>query len=95
MIINASIQVVPLGLEKSDSYPLIDGIISDIQNSGMKCIVGAFETVLEGPYEQVQNLIRNLQDKCFKNKECQFLVYTKLQFCGGKDILLEDKKLDR
>ena len=90
MIINASIQVVPL-TKIEEAIPIIDKAISLIQNSGLKYSVGAFETTLEGEYEKVQNLLRNIEDFCYSKKDIQFLVYTKLHICGGENITVESK----
>src|SRR5689334_19291677 len=90
MIINATIQVVPLA-KPEDAFPRIDKVISLIQNSGLKYSIGAFETFIEGEYEPVQQLLRQISDHCNAQKETQFLIYTKLHICGSQNILSEDK----
>lgn len=90
MTVNAAIQVVPL-TAKEQAFPVIDEAIAFIQQSGIKYTVGPFETFLEGEYEEVQALIRRIEDFCYSKKEVQFLVYTKLHLCGGADVLSEDK----
>ncbi len=90
MIINATIQVIPLSAV-TEALPIVDEAIALIQQSGISYTVGAFETTLEGEYEAVQQLIRQVEDFCYNNKQRQFLVYTKLHICGGTDILAGDK----
>jgi len=90
MIVNASIQVVPL-TEIENAIPLIDKAIAIIQQSNINYTVGAFETTLEGEYEDVQKLIKQVEDLCYSQKEIQFLVYKKLHVCGGNDILISGK----
>ena len=90
MLINATIQVVPL-LGTPASFPVIDNAIALIQQSGVKYSVGAFETTLEGEYETVQALIKQVCDFCYAQKEVQFLLYTKYHLSGGTDILAENK----
>lgn len=90
MIINATIQVVPL-TKIDEAFPVIDKAILMIQNSGLKYSVCAFETILEGEYESVQQLLRQVQDFCYSQKEIQFLIYTKYHVCGGENILAENK----
>ncbi len=89
MIVNAAIQVVPL--RREDALNLVDGAIALIQNSGLKYTVGPFETLIEGEYEAVQKLLRQIEDSCYNQKEVQFLVYSKLHLCGGMDIYEESK----
>jgi len=90
MIINASIQVIPL-THIETAFPVVDKAIALIQQSGLKYTVGAFETTIEGEYEPVQQLIKKVEDFCYAQKELQFLVYKKLHVCGGEDILAESK----
>ena len=90
MIINASIQVIPL-TQISEAFPIVDKAIELIQASGLKYSVGPFETLIEGEYEKVQAILRQVEDSCYAQKEMQFLVYSKLHVCGGMDIYEESK----
>lgn len=90
MLVNASLQVVPIAEEK-DAYPIVDQAIAIIQQSGLKYRVGAFATDIEGPYEAVQALLRRVEDFCYSQTQHQFLVYTKLHLSGGKDISIAGK----
>ncbi len=90
MLINASVQVVPIADEKL-AIPVIDEAIAIIQQSGLKYNVGAFATDIEGPYEHVQGLLRQVEDFCYSRPEHQFLVYTKLHLSGGRDISIGSK----
>lgn len=90
MLINASVQVVPIAQEK-EALPVVDQAIALIQQSGLKYRVGAFATDIEGPYEAVQDLLRRVEDFCYNQREHQFLVYTKLHLSGGRDITIAGK----
>ena len=90
MLINATIQVVPL-CAIENAFPIVDKAIEIIKQSGIHYSVGAFETMLEGEYEPVQQLLRQLEDFCYTQKEFQFLIYSKLHLCGSVNILAENK----
>ncbi|OEK00509.1 hypothetical protein BFP97_02840 [Roseivirga sp. 4D4] len=60
--INLGIQVVPI-LDSASSYPIIDSCIELIQQSGIKHQVTPFETVLEGPYKEVMQLVDDIFTK--------------------------------
>lgn len=90
MIINASIQVVPI-TKAEEAFPVIDQAIALIQQSGLKYTVGAFATELEGEYNDVHALLKQISDFCYSQTDLQFLVYTKLHLSGGQDILAADK----
>lgn len=90
MVINASIQVVPL-IKIEEAFAIVDKAIALIQQSGLSYTVGAFETTIEGEYEPVQQLIRQVEDFCYSQQQVQFLVYKKLHVHGGSHIYALDK----
>ncbi|MFN8285809.1 MAG: thiamine-binding protein [Chitinophagales bacterium] len=90
MLINASIQVVPI-TEESKALPVIDGAIALIQQSGLKYAVGAFATDIEGEYEEVQALLRKVEDYCYAKTDCPVLVYTKVHLQAGVDVTIAGK----
>ncbi len=90
MLINASIQVVPVTNEK-DALPLIDEAIAIIQSSGLKYVVGAFATDIEGEYEEVQALLRRVEDFCYSQAAFPLLVYTKLHLQSGVNVTIDGK----
>lgn len=89
---NAAIQVVPLA-DIDTALPLIDKAIELICNSGLATEVTAFETVVEGEFDTVQQLIHDIHRFCYENGNHQFLVFTKMHVCGSKDITTEQKVL--
>ena len=60
-IINASIQIVPIVLDKHP-YEWVDEAIAVIQRSGIKYEVSPFATVLEGTYEEVIKVIHEVNE---------------------------------
>ena len=57
--VNASIQLVPMD-EPANAMPLIDEAIGLLRQSGLHTEVGPFGTSVEGPYEQVMQLVIGL-----------------------------------
>jgi len=60
-IINASIQIIPVVLDKHP-YEWVDEAIAIIQQSGIKHEVGPFATVLEGRYDEVMKVIGDVNE---------------------------------
>lgn len=56
-IVNIAIQVIPIAKNK-DLYPLVDKAIEVIQQSGVKYQVCPFETVMEGRYDQLMEIVK-------------------------------------
>ena len=64
-IMNAAIQIVPL--EKSAAaMEIIDRSIEIIQQSGMNYSVSAFETNVDGSWEEIMSLLTNLRNQLKK-----------------------------
>ncbi len=62
MNINLGIQIVPI-LDKDKGFPIIDECIELIQESGINYTVTPFETILEGDYRAIMDLVNELYTK--------------------------------
>ena len=89
-IVNLAIQVLPLATTK-DKYEVIDDAISTIHASGLKYIVCPFETVVEGPYDKVMELVNAIQQTCFASGADEIIVNMKLQRRKNEDVFIEEK----
>ena len=88
--INLAVQVIPKS-DKHDLYYLVDQAIEVIQNSGLKYEVCPFETVIEGEYDKVLEVVRQAQEACFKAGAEELLVNIKMQIRKGGDVGIEEK----
>lgn len=89
-IVNLAIQVLPLAASK-DKYAVVDDAIAKIQASGLKYIVCPFETVVEGPYDRVMQLVNEIQEACFESGAEEIIVNMKLQRRKNKDVFIDEK----
>lgn len=62
--VNVSLQIIPVG-EENVSLDRIDRVLEYIISTGIKHIVGPMETTMEGPYEQLMDIVAKAQDICF------------------------------
>jgi uncharacterized protein YqgV (UPF0045/DUF77 family) len=89
-IMNAAIQVVPL--EKSAvAMEIVDRSIEIIQKSGLKHSVSAFETNVDGSWEEIMSLLTNLRNQLKKEAVEDALINVKFQISNGKSVVGEDK----
>ncbi|MGF1637632.1 MAG: MTH1187 family thiamine-binding protein [Cyclobacteriaceae bacterium] len=88
--INLAIQVLPKS-KTIDTYALVDKAIEVIQQSGVKYQVCPFETVMEGEYEQLMDIVKKAHEACLKAGAEEVLVNIKIQRSADKDIRIEDK----
>lgn len=88
--INVAIQVLPRSAQKHP-YDIVDKAIEVIQQSGLKFQVCPFETVVEGEYQQVLQLIEKVQDACYNAGAEDLICNIKLQSSGSGNVTIDDK----
>lgn len=89
--VNLAIQFLPLGIPKSEAYAIVDIAIAVVQQSGLKYEVCPFETVVEGSYAQVMQLLNDMQDACKEAGAEELLINMKLQRNFTRNVAIEDK----
>jgi len=88
--INVAIQVLPWSSHKG-TYELVDSAIEVIQQSGLKYVVCPFETVVEGHYDEVMTLIKEVQKAVYANGAEEMITNIKIQTHSNQDVLIGDK----
>ena len=89
-IINASIQIVPIVLDKHP-YEWVDEAIAFIQQSGIKHEVGPFATVLEGTYDKVMKVIGDVNEFLYQRGCSEWITNLQIQIRSGGDITSDEK----
>ncbi|WP_424960926.1 thiamine-binding protein [Ekhidna sp.] len=92
--IQLAIQVVPLERE-GNVYEKIDAAIEVIQNSGVAYLITPMETVMQGPYEKLQQVAKDAQQALVDSGCTEFLVNIKMHIRTDRDVTMEEKRLDR
>ena len=88
--VNIALQVLPSSTTKHP-YTIIDKAIELIQKSGLKYRVCPFETVIEGEYDQIMELIKKIQLECLDFGAEKLLTNLKIEMSRDKDVAIEDK----
>lgn len=88
--VNVAVQVLPMapGL---DAYLVVDKAIEVIKNAGVVYRVTPFETVMEGPYDQLMQVVKDVQEVCYEAGASQVLCYVKIQSRAQSDVSIVDK----
>ena len=89
-IINASIQIIPI-VEDKHPYEWVDEAIAVIQKSGISYEVGPFATVIEGTYQQVMEVIHNVNEYLYQKGCEEWISNLQIQIRSKKDITAEEK----
>ncbi|QDH81370.1 thiamine-binding protein [Echinicola soli] len=88
--INLGLQIVPKSTSL-DSYSLVDKAIEVISTSGVKYEVTPFETVMEGPEEQLMEIAKKAQQAVLEAGADEVLVYYRIQIRKSGDVTMGEK----
>lgn len=88
--VNASIQILPIVLDKHP-YLWVDEAIAIIQQSNLKYEIGAFDTIIEGKYDEVMQLINNINEHLYNQGCNEWISNIQLQIRSNGDITGDEK----
>jgi len=77
--------------KSKDTYALVDDAIKVISDSGLRYRVCPFETVIEGPYQEIMDVVEKIQTTCFEKGGDELLVYLKIQNRKDGKVTIENK----
>ena len=89
-IVNASIQIVPIVRDRHP-YEWVDEAIEVIKSTGIKCEVGPFATVVEGKYDEVMQVINQVNDHLQKRDCSEWITSVQIQVRSNEDITADEK----
>ncbi len=87
--INVAIQLLPTKCV-ADKIELIDKAIALINTSGLKFLVCPFETVVEGTYTQIFNLINEIRQATLINGCSELIINIKIH-AANNDLHFDNK----
>jgi|LGOV01.1.fsa_nt_gb uncharacterized protein (TIGR00106 family) len=61
--VNLSLQVIPV-VPDSEIYDIVDKVIKMIESTGLKFVVGPFETSIEGELDELLEIVKEAQTIC-------------------------------
>ncbi len=88
--INLGIQIIPKS-KNQDTYALVDRAIEVIAASGIKYEVTPFETVMEGPEDQLMAIAKKAQEAVLAAGAEEILVYYRMQIRPSSDVTMDEK----
>lgn len=88
-IVNVALQILPSS-KTIHPYALVDKAIEVIAASGLRYKVTPFETVMEGSYDKIMEVVKQAQEACYAAGADSLMTYVKIQSSTG-DVRIEDK----
>lgn len=89
-IVNIALQILPSSAT-IHPYKLVDKAIEVIAASGLKYRVTPFETVMEGTYDEVMEVVKKAQQASYDAGAESMMTYIKIQSSKDTDVSIEDK----
>jgi len=87
--VNIALQVLPTSTTVHP-YLLVDKAIEVIDKSGLRYKVTPFETVMEGSYDEIMEVVKLAQEACYEAGAETMMTYIKIQ-SSRKDVSIDDK----
>ncbi|KDA48137.1 hypothetical protein L964_1286 [Leuconostoc pseudomesenteroides 1159] len=95
MISSIAVQVLPMTANENDVIKIVDHVIAYIDASGVNYQVGAFESTLEGDFDQLMSLLAQLPKVAAEITDIPVMVYSKINMATTSDVLTIAKKTDK
>ena len=87
--VNIALQVLPSS-DTHHPYDLVDKAIEVIAASGLNYQVTPFETVIEGTYDEIMEVVKKAQEACYIAGAESMMTYIKIQ-SSKNDVTIDDK----
>lgn len=88
--VNIAVQILPKTKSNND-YDIIDKAIEVIKKSGVKYRICPFETVMEGEYDHLLSIVKEMQQACYDAGAYQVITNLKIQNAFDKDVTIDAK----
>jgi uncharacterized protein YqgV (UPF0045/DUF77 family) len=88
-----AIQVLPQSVAGDELLSIVDKVIAYLKLSGLKTVVGPFETVIEGDFEKLMELAAECQRICIREGAAGLLTYMKMAYNPQGGVLTIDEKI--
>lgn len=88
---SVAIQVLP-GVQGEEVIRIVDQVIDYIKSTGLSCQVGAFETTIEGPFDQLMDIVKECQLICIREGAPSLMSYIKISLNPSQGVWSIEKK---
>ena len=88
---SVAIQVLPQQVDQKKMLDCVDAVIEYIASCNVKYTVGPFETVLEGDFDVLMEIVRACFRICVAAGAPGVLGYVKVNYCPDGVLTIEEK----
>ena len=88
---SVAIQILPQQVEQKKMLECVDAVIAFIASCGVTYTVGPFETVLEGDFEVLMEIVHRCFQICIEAGAPGALGYVKVNYCPDGVLTIGEK----
>ena len=88
-----AIQVLPQSVGGDELLRIVDKVIAYIKSTGLKSVVGPFETVIEGEFGKLMEIAKECQLICIREGSASLLTYMKIAYNPNGGTWSIDEKI--
>lgn len=93
---SVAIQVLPEAENDEELIRIVDEVIAYIKSTGLHCVVGPFETTIEGEsYDQLMDIVKECQHVAVRAGAPKVSAYVKIVYRPEGEILTIDRKISK
>ena len=93
---SVAIQVLPEAKDDEELIRIVDEVIAYIKSTGLHCVVGPFETTIEGEsYDQLMDIVKECQHVAIRAGAPKVSAYIKVVYEPEGEVLTIDKKVTK
>lgn len=87
---SVAIQVLPK-VDGDETLRIVDAVIAYIKSSGLHCVVGPFETTIEGDYDQLMEIVKQCSLICIREGAPSVMSYVKISYSPNGIWSIDEK----
>ena len=93
---SVAIQVLPEAENEEELIRIVDEVIAYIKSTGLRYVVGPFETTIEGEnYDQLMDIVKECQHVAVRAGAPKVSAYVKIVYRPEGEILTIDRKISK
>ena len=92
---SVAIQTLPEAKDDEELIRIVDEVIDYIKSTGYNYYVGPFETAIEGPYDELMDIVKECQYIAIKAGAPSVCAYIKVTYRPEGEVLTIEKKASK
>ena len=90
---SVAIQTLPEAKDDEELCKIVDQVIAYIKNSGFNYFVGPCETSIDGPYDELMDIVKECQHIAIRAGAPSVMAYIKVTYKPNSEVLTIERKV--